>query len=54
MTLPYSIIGITLYQLKHGVKLRNSWDWKSPGPATPREKLNIKEAIALASRMHKV
>jgi Integrase zinc binding domain/Integrase core domain len=54
MTLPHSTIGMTPYQLKHGVEPRNSWDWRSPVSATPREELNIKEAIALASRMHKV
>jgi hypothetical protein len=54
MTLPHSTIGMAPYQLKYGVEPRNSWDWKSPKPATPLEKLNIKEAVALASRMHKV
>jgi hypothetical protein len=54
MTLPHSTIGMTPYQLKHGVEPRNSWDWKSPKPATPIEKLNLDDAVSLASRMHRV
>jgi hypothetical protein len=54
MTLPHSTIGMTPYQLKHGVEPRNSWDWKSPEPATPIEKLNLDDAVLLASRMHRV
>jgi hypothetical protein len=45
---------MTPYQLKHGVEPRNSWDWKSPKPATPIEKLNLDDAVSLASRMHRV
>jgi predicted aspartyl protease len=54
MTLPHSTIGMTPYQLKHGVEPRNSWDWKSLKPATPIERLNLDEAVSLATRMHNV
>ena len=53
MTLPHSTIGMAPYRLKYGVEPRNSWDWKSPKAASPREKLNLQEALALAGRMHK-
>jgi transposase InsO family protein/predicted aspartyl protease len=52
MTLPHTSIGMTPYQLKFGLEPRNSWDWKSPKPATPIEKLNISDAVSLARRMH--
>ena len=45
---------MTLYQFKHGVELRNSWDWKSLKPATLIEKLNIDDTVSLASWMHQV
>jgi hypothetical protein len=52
VTLPHSSIGIAPYQLKYGIEPRNSWDWRSPKPATPIEKLNISDALSLARRMH--
>ena len=41
------------YQLKFGVEPRTSWDWASPKPTTPAEKLNYADALTVATRMHK-
>lgn len=49
-TLPHSSIGMTPYQLKFGREPRNSWDWQTPKPTTPLEKLNYKDAILMAER----
>ena len=51
MTLPYSAIGMSPYELLNGTKPRTSWDWKSPKASTPREKLNQRDAIQVATRM---
>jgi hypothetical protein len=53
ITLPHSTIGMAPYRLKFGVDPRTSWDWKSPKPTTPLEKLNYADAYTLANRMHK-
>ena len=52
MTLPHSSIGMTPYRLKFGLDPRTSWDWKTPKPTLPRERLSYSEAVAMAKRMH--
>jgi transposase InsO family protein len=51
MTLPHESIGMAPYQLKFGMEPRNSWDWNTPKASTPLEKLNYRDAKALAERM---
>jgi hypothetical protein len=53
MTLPHSSIGMAPYRLKFGIDPRTSWDWNSPKPTTPTEKLNRADALTVATRMHK-
>ena len=53
ITLPHSTIRIALYQLKYRVKPRNSQDQKSLKLATLIKRLNIQEAVLIASRIHK-
>jgi transposase InsO family protein len=53
MTLPHSSIGMAPYRLKFGIEPRTSWDWNTPKPVTPAEKLNFPDAVAVATRMHK-
>ncbi|PBP19405.1 hypothetical protein BUE80_DR009813 [Diplocarpon rosae] len=40
------------YQLNYGQEPRVSWDWKSPKPSSPQEKLNHAEARLIAQRMY--
>jgi len=52
-TLPHSAIGMAPYQLLFGSKPRQSWNWtESKSPSTNLEKINHKDALALATRMH--
>jgi len=52
-TLPHSAIGMALYQLLFGSEPRQSWNWtESKSPSTNLEKINHKDALALATRMH--
>lgn len=45
LTLPHETIGMSPYQLSHGVMPRQSFDWKEPAkPQTAREKLSVQEA----------
>ena len=53
MVLPHLSIGMALYHLKFGIKPRTSWDWKQPKPTIPLERLNYKDALSVATRMHK-
>ncbi len=53
MTLPHSSIGMAPYRLKFGLEPRTSWDWSTPKPSTPAEKLNQADALSVATRMHK-
>lgn len=52
MTLPHASIGMTPYQLLFGSEPRQSWDWKTPKPRTQIDKINHKDALDLATRMH--
>jgi transposase InsO family protein len=52
MTLPHSTIGMAPYKLLFGNDPRNSWDWKTPKASTPLEKLNRRDALEVATRMH--
>jgi hypothetical protein len=52
-TLPHSAIGMSPYELQYGISARNSWDWNTPKPTTPIEKLNYKDARIVADRMKK-
>ena len=46
LTLPYSSIGISLYELGHGVIPKKSFDWKEPvKPQSVREELSVGEAL---------
>ena len=45
LTLPHETIGMSPYELSHGVPPRKSFDWKEPAdPKTAREKLSVQEA----------
>jgi hypothetical protein len=45
LTLPHESIGISPYQLSHGVPPRKSFDWKEPAkPTSAREELSVREA----------
>lgn len=53
MTLPHSAIGMAPYQLLFGSEPKQSWHWSKPTVATTQlEKLNHKDALAVATRMH--
>lgn len=52
-TLPHSSIGMAPYQLLFGSSPKQSWNWKpEKTPSTIPEKLNHKDALSLATRMH--
>jgi transposase InsO family protein len=45
LTLPHSSLGVSLYELGHGVVPRKSFDWKEPAePRTARDELSVGEA----------
>ena len=53
ISLPHSSIGMSPYRILYGSEPRQSWDWKHPTSIlTPTDKLNHKDALALATRMH--
>ena len=53
MTLPHASIGMAPYQILFGSEPRQSWDWSShKTPSSIQEKLNFKDALKLATRMH--
>jgi len=53
LTLPYNSIGMSLFKLIYGYKLRTSFNWDRPiGPVTARERLSYEEAQTFAKRMH--
>jgi predicted aspartyl protease/transposase InsO family protein len=51
-TVPHSSIGMAPYRLKFGHDPRTSWNWDTPAPAQPRERLSQQEAVSMAKRMH--
>ena len=53
MVLPYSSIGMAPYHLKFGIEPCISWDWKQPKSTTPLERLNHKDTLSVATRIHK-
>ena len=53
ISLPHSSIGMSPYQILYGSVPKQSWDWQHPTSIlTPTDKLNHKDALALATRMH--
>ena len=53
MVLPHLSIGMALYHLKFGIEPRISWDWKQPKSTILLKCLNHKDALSVATRMHK-
>jgi len=52
-TLPHSSTGLSPYQILYGAEPRQSWDWNQANhPTTALEKLNHKDAMEMATRMH--
>lgn len=52
-TLPHETIGMSPFELLKGYAPRTTWDWeRKVDTATPREKLNVEQAQAFATRMH--
>lgn len=53
ISIPHSAIGMAPYQLLFGTEPKQSWNWGSPIPTrNPTNKINHRDALALASRMH--
>ncbi|USP72775.1 uncharacterized protein yc1106_06638 [Curvularia clavata] len=53
ISLPHSSIGMSPYHILYGSEPRQSWDWKhSTSLLTPTDKLNHKDALEMATRMH--
>jgi transposase InsO family protein len=53
MTLPHAAIGMAPYQILFGSEPRQSWDWTQDKVSTTvQERINIKDALQLATRMH--
>lgn len=51
LTLPHSSLdNMTPYEVLHGYKARNSWDWSYPN-STPKNKVNVEDAKAVARAM---
>jgi len=52
IALPHSAIGMTPYRMIYGSDPRQTWDWQNPSASKANERLNHKDALALATRMH--
>jgi hypothetical protein len=51
-TLLHSALGLALYHVLYGTEPRQSWDWNLSRPTTSPDKINQKDALALATWMH--
>jgi transposase InsO family protein len=53
ISLPHSAIGMSPYRILYGSEPRQSWDWQTTSNHhTITDKVNYKDALALATRMH--
>ena len=50
--LPHSSIRLSLFEVLNGYPAKTFFNWNTPPPITPKEKLNREEAVKMAHYMH--